>query len=80
MFGEILQMMTAGKQIEYNGEQWILISNTMMQTTDKQALFLAIRANDTFPAQTFVIPAAADSHLRSNAGVTGAEPKAERPR
>jgi hypothetical protein len=66
MFGEVLQMMTAGKQIEYNGDQWILISNTMMQTTDKQALFVAILANDTFPAQMFVIPAAADSHMRPN--------------
>ncbi|GAB3368012.1 MULTISPECIES: hypothetical protein [Giesbergeria] len=66
MFGDMLQIMTAGKQVEYNGERWILVSNTMMQTTDKQALFVAIRATDTFPAQTYVIPAAPDAHLRSN--------------
>lgn len=66
MFGDMLQMMTAGKTVEYNGEQWILISNTMMRTTDERALFVAIRATDTFPAQTYVIPAAPDVHLRSN--------------
>ena len=58
MFGDIFQMMTAGTQVEYNGEQWILIANTMMQTADKLALFVAIRATDTFPAQTYVIPVA----------------------
>ena len=68
MFGGMLQMMTAGKQVQYNGETWILVQNTMMQTADKQALFVAIRANDTFPAKTFVIPASADSHLRANSG------------
>lgn len=69
MFGDILQMMTAGKTVEYNGEQCILVANTMMQTADKRALFLAIRADDTFPAQTYVIPAAPDVHLRSGGQV-----------
>lgn len=70
MFGDMLQKMTAGKTVEYNGEKWILISNTMLQTADKRALFVAIRSTDTFPAQTFVIPAAADVHLRGNAQST----------
>jgi hypothetical protein len=70
MFGEMLQMMTAGKLVEYNGEQWILISNTLMQTTDKRALFVAIRASGTFPAQTYVIPAAPDVHFFSNVKYT----------
>lgn len=66
MFGDILQKMTDGKRVEYDGEQWILISNTLMQTTDKQALFVAIRATDTFPAQTYVIPAMPAAHLHSH--------------
>lgn len=65
MFADMLQTMTAGKTVEYNGEQWILISNTLLQTTDKQTLFVAIRANDEFPAQTYVIAAAPDAHLRN---------------
>lgn len=67
MFGTFgaLQSMTAGKIVEYNGEKWVLIQNTLMQTQDKQALFVAVKANDVFPAQMYVIPAPADSHLRT---------------
>jgi len=67
MLGDLLQMLTAGKRVEYNGETWILVQNTLLQTADKQALFLAVRATDALPAQTFIIPAAADSHLRPSA-------------
>lgn len=60
----ILQGMTAGKIVEFQGEKWMLISNTHLQTKDGQALFVAVRADSTFPAQTHVIPAPADAHLR----------------
>lgn len=56
MFGGLNQLMVAGKRVEYNGESWVLISNTGMKTTDEESVFLAIRANDTFPAQTYAIP------------------------
>lgn len=60
---DILQTMTAGKRIEYDGEEWILISNTLLKTEDGRALFVAIKAGATFPAEAFIIPGDASVHL-----------------
>ena len=64
MFGAILQSMTGGLLIDYAGESWILIQNTMIPATDNRVLCVAIRADATFPAPTFIIPAPAGTHLR----------------
>ena len=64
MFGDLLQSLTAGKQVEYENEQWILLHNTLLRTNDGESLFLAVKAGDSMPAQTYLIPAPSDIHLQ----------------
>jgi hypothetical protein len=61
----VLQAMTAGKRVEYKGERYILLQNMLLSMPGSgETIFLAIREDAEFPAQTYVIPCPSDIHLK----------------
>jgi hypothetical protein len=61
--GEIAQMMTCGKAIEYQGEQWILLQHLATYHTGEMAIYLAVKSNTDMPAAVHVITAPAVLNL-----------------